>query len=212
MHFRTGKTKPTRIFFIFFSNFSIRIGVNGKIVCVIMRSTSIAVAVAIDSLRNTCLRDKMVRPQRQTAVFCLLRMVSTRSEREKSGQWTIVAPRQTILPSFPLLPMPRHDEHKTSIKHENVEGDEEVEMRRKKNPLKYYWNWMEWTLEKDIVNNRETRRARLPVAHHCSACGCCILYDSDGDGCWCGSRSFVDTKRFIENDQMILSSSSLERD
>lgn len=41
----------------------------------------------------------------------------------------------------------------------------EKKRRRRENPLKYYWNWMEWTSGKDIVNNRQSRdiaRARTP--------------------------------------------------
>lgn len=100
-----------------------------------------------------------------------LRMNSTRSRWAREEGNTIVAPRQTIVPSFPLLPMPRamgtRQESTMKTKMSTASGREKG--TEKENPLKYYWNWMEWTLEKDIVNNRqsgETCRARLPVAMH----------------------------------------------
>lgn len=122
-----------------------------------MRSTSTGVAIAY-FVENTCLRDKMARPQSpspQNGFYA----IGKGGEQPMNNCGATSNNRSFIS----IIANAARDEHKTRIKHENVEGDEEIEKKKKKkNPLKYYWNWMEWTLEKDIVNHRETWRARLP--------------------------------------------------
>lgn len=95
----------------------------------------------------------------------------------------IVAPRWTIAPSFSLFPMHRTrarvlDGHKTRISDENKRADSATEGERRegggereKNPLKYYWNWMEWTFGKEMLLTIDNRERHAAHAYQLPRCG-----------------------------------------